>query len=237
MSKERPILFSAPMVRAILEGRKTQTRRIVKPQPVSNGYAFEAATSEIRCHCDYLPPDCLVQPPHYDHPFLDQPERMCPYGEPGDRLWVRETFVVQASCDGDEPPYDDGRPLKRYDTASERDWSQPHYRATDPAPELWCDRHDGGPCCHWKPAIHMPRWASRITLRVTSIRVERLQAIADADARAEGIDPATVDTHRPYRFGFSPRESFAALWDSINGERASWSSNPWIWRIEFEVER
>jgi hypothetical protein len=200
--KERPILFSAPMVRAILEGRKTQTRRLVGPRHVM----------------------CVGRPELAD----------CPYGEPGDRLWVRETFAIECSVDGiDQPlPHDDGRPHRRHHHEhGESWWQQPHYRATDPAPELCITDKDGYevPGVQWKPSIHMPRWASRITLRVTSVRVERLQAITESDAWAEGVHPdwCGVDEH-------GPRASFSALWDQINGARASWDSDPWVWVIGFE---
>ncbi len=205
--KERPILFSGPMVRALLDGRKTQTRRVVKPQPVSNGYEFRAATGEILCHCDYLPPDCLVQPPHYDHPFRDRPERMCPYGEPGDRLWVRETWAGHESDDDVSP--------KSIPAA----WSSPPvwYAATE------TDHRGRG---RWRPSIHMPRWASRITLAVTSVRVKRLQDVTEDDARAEGVTPL------PFGRGVQTyRDAFAGLWDVINGARAPWASNLWVWVI------
>jgi hypothetical protein len=178
--KERPILFSGPMVRAILDGQKTQTRRIVKPQPSIEG-----------------------QEPHLVR---------CPYGVPGDRLWVRETWG-------------EGGMTKPGDPAS--------YAADWP---------DAGAIRKWRPSIHMPRWASRIDLEVTAVRVERLQAITEEDARAEGA------AHRIARGGdlsgalegetpIQHVAHFRDLWDSINGERTPWASNPWVWVVSFKRVR
>lgn len=174
--KERPILFSAPMVRAILEGRKTQTRRVIKPQPES-----------------HLDPDSVKGA--WESGFIDV---KCPYGQPGDRLWVRETFAWLP--DGLNADQNHGR----Y-----------HYRA------------DGDLAVKWQPSIHMPRIASRITLRIKDVRVERLQDISDADALAEGVDQTNTSIR-----GYAA-ERFKRLWSSINGAD-SWHSNPWVWVIEFK---
>lgn len=244
--RERPILFSAPMVRAILEGRKTQTRRVVK-HPRGGTFDIENGRPVAEC--------------------TDGETRSidCPYGQPGDRLWVRETFAIETSVEGrSQPlPHADGRPVKY---APEDDgegfepaWRQPHYRATDAAPGLTCERvgcaqcrdSDMGP--HWQPSIHMPRWASRITLEVTGVRVERLQSISDQDIVAEGVTVpvdaesgnALVDVSTKDGPGSflsrdqirSPtaivRAHWAALWCSING-RKSWAANPWVWVVEFK---
>lgn len=172
--KERPILFSAPMVRALLDGRKTQTRRVVKPQPT--------ATREEAIRTYGKGGTFILEAGFFGV--------RCPYGQLGDRLWVRETW---GACAG-----------------------SPVYRADDNAT---CP--DGG---RWKPSIHMPRWASRITLEVTGVRVERLQDISEEDAIAEGVPEQRGD---PW--------AFQCLWDSINGarERCSWAANPWVWAITF----
>ena len=173
--KERPILFSAPMVRAILAGTKTQTRRVVKPQPASvPGYREGDALN------------CNGKPV------------MCPHGHTGDRIWVREAHVIVG-------PGDIGYGITV-------DHPVARYRATEP--DLFVV---GG----WRPSIHMPRWASRITLEITGIRVERLNDISDDDAIAEGManDDAWYDYMR--------------LWEQINGP-GSWEANPWVWVISFK---
>lgn len=187
--KERPILFSTPMVRAILNGSKTQTRRIVKPQPfeVRHGLPFTM---------EGLPTRSIS----------------CPYGQAGDRLWVRETFGLY----GDKEQH------------------VLHYRAT---------HHRDGAGMGWKPSIHMPRWASRITLEITGVRVERLHEINESDAVAEGVERYTGDQNywRDYfanpngsdrRSCLTAKESFCSLWSEINGA-GSWDANPWVWCIEF----
>lgn len=183
---ERPILFSGPMVRAILAGRKTQTRRLVKPQPEQGIW---------KCGRSCLALGNAPPPP-------DGYERWCPYGLPGDRLWVRECWRELGSgqgADGKIPTY--------------------------PVPVGYAaDRGYSGP---WRPSIHMPRWASRLTLEVVGVRVERLHDISEADAQAEGCAPML--THADP----SAREQFESLWDSINGKRATWASNPWVWVVTF----
>jgi len=181
---DRPILFSAEMVRAILDGRKTQTRRAIKPVPTFNGGGA--------CH----DADALQQ--DYVEPYWVFPET-CKYGQPGDLLWVRETWARHAS-------------------------------GVDYAADFAAvSRPQAGP---WRPSIHMPRWASRITLRITDIRVERLQDISEDDARAEGCDPARwIDETDVGMEGY--REGFAKLWNKINGPGA-WEENPWVWVVAFE---
>lgn len=236
--RELPILFSGPMVRAILEGRKQQTRRVIKPQPridemgnfCWNGWNFGQGTGG-RPH---------VQAIASPIPSSKTKRVHCPYGAPGDRLWVKETHALEYCVDGNEPPYSDGRPVRR--ATDDPRWTQAHYRATDPAPDLCCERencaqcrdHDMGP--HWRPSIHMPRWASRITLEVTGVRVEQLQAISEADAKSEGCAPSwldaedneTVHAHSQPTY----RQGFARLWRDINGA-GSWDANPYVWVVEF----
>jgi len=210
---DRPILFRPEMVRAILDGRKTQTRRKMKVQP----------------H-----PDSIVTVEHYHQTVIDRHGDMqpgpeifgahwndgeqglrCPYGQPGDTLWVRESFAVQ--------------------------------------PELWADNHGPQPIHYTadqvigfagkpdlrqiedyrsKPSIHMPRWASRITLRITNIRVERLQDISEDDAKAEDAKPLDYAAHH-VAAGCGARIAFEQLWTTINGPGA-WEANPWVWVVGFE---
>jgi hypothetical protein len=191
--KEHPILFSDTMVRAILAGSKTQTRRIVKPQPL---WVYD---DTIPVKTQDADPKGAIR---------------CPYGVPGDRLWVRETWQALTEPNpshliAEKPqPGDDIR-----------------YRATEP--ETWI------PALPWRPSIHMPRWACRLVLEITDVRVERLQDISRQDALAEGIDmsaPQVASLVEEYR----PVIAFAGLWESINAKRAPWKSNPWVWVIEFE---
>lgn len=199
--KERPILFSAPMVRAIIEGRKTQTRRVVKPDPASDinpilvDGAWQWATRESR--------------------------RACPYGEPGDRLWVRETthrrpMLHLLTGEPLAPKYDGGA----Y-SADDEDVLTPEGFDIG----WWYSRK----VC---PAIHMPRLASRIDLEVTGVRVERLQDISNDDARAEGILPEYAESCIDHGHPFNAIPRFQLLWESSNGA-GSWDANPWVWVVEF----
>lgn len=269
-TKERPILFSGPMVRAILDGRKTQTRRLVKgPQPTGpflgcferNGrykaWLQDRPTSrEIICpygqpiwrqsprFADGSPPcdgwywvrwdaesaERLVwlarvadepQDDPRDHDVErwvwsetpnSEPESVCldvrepldiQWRRPGDRLWVRETWRVERFPSAPDAPHI-------------------HYRADQTA------EHEAYSAARmWKPSIFMPRWASRITLEVIGVRVERLQEISEVDAIAEGMQSPGIPA------AMSNRAAFARLWDDINGKRAPWASNPWVWVVEF----
>ncbi|CAN7316234.1 hypothetical protein [Acidovorax delafieldii] len=217
MSKERPILFSGPMVRALLNGSKTQTRRIVK------GRAFEWL------ECFNFTPEFVALPDN----------AMCPYGHPGDRLWVRETFYCD-HCFYPEgtPPIcywdaDKPRPAHTPEQIQQEraDMLDAMYYRADSDPEFEAPE---GPT-PWRPSIHMPRWASRITLEITGVRVERLQDISDADCVAEGCGalPAAIGCPMTSTPGETiPRAMFRALWESINGPD-SWAANPWVWAIEF----
>lgn len=202
--KEHPILFSAPMVRAILEGRKTQTRRVVKPQPTFDRRGVTAAGWAER--------DGLWMFPN----VAPEVRIRCPYGQPGDRLWVRETTHRRPMLN-----ILTGEPLApKYDGGA--------YSADD-QDVLTPDDFD---ICWWYsrkvcPAIHMPRWASRIDLEVTGVRVERLQDISEDDARAEGYAQ-----HGDAVDQMAPSSWFSGLWESINGP-GSWDANPWVWVVEF----
>ncbi|WP_312406520.1 hypothetical protein [Pseudomonas rhodesiae] len=206
--KERPILFSAPMVRAILEGRKTVTRREVKKQAALD---FLAVGFE---------PAFLALPGNAD---------LCPYGQPGDRLWVRETWY----CDHFEVqkgPY--LQPADMHDLDQSREDGELVYAADGLAPY-----EQEQPT--WKPSIHMPRWASRILLEITDVRVERLHDISEEQAKAEGVrlytDHAELGdwwhVEGIETYSADPRKSFELLWSSVGGD---WQANPWVWVVEFK---
>ena len=215
--KERPILFSGPMVRAILDGRKTQTRRAVKPQPHSKDVAFTASKK---------------WPNHwYLHAIGGSPtqdfigEFRCPYGQPGDRLWVRERCraeELESGLDGVRYDADNHfRPIENSQEASDR-WVHLYHYGKGKGKTV--------------PSVHMPRWACRIVADIVSVRVERLQDISHEDAIAEGVEPVGngwrnyLDSDRPF---LDPIHSFRSLWQSING-LDSWDMNPWDWVVEFE---
>jgi hypothetical protein len=207
--RERPILFSGPMVRAILDGRKTQTRRVVKPQP------------------DAGPNGTMVDLGGASFGLLDgslSGEWRCPFGAPGDRLWVRETFY----------DYDAGEPAPQGATDFHTDAlldERIEYRAT-PWTHEFADPEECGP---WTSSIHMPRWASRITLEVTDVRVGRVQAITAADCIAEGIASRGMDSNGPnIASAMMYIEDYKTLWDSLNAKRGyGWNVNPWAWAVSF----
>ncbi|MDN7544775.1 hypothetical protein [Burkholderia cenocepacia] len=205
---ERPILFSGPMVRGIIEGRKTQTRRIVFPP---NGYRW----------LDIEVGTMINDGGHKKH-ITDLPRR---HGVGGDRLWVRET------CRADE--LDSGLDGVRYPADGAFRAIEDSRDAAGRWVELYAYRGQTGATV---PAIHMPRWVSRITLEITSVRAERLQSISESDARDEGV---TIEDHhmRGYCAGaFRPPSirAFHDLWDSLNASRGyGWETNPWVWVVAF----
>lgn len=212
-NQERPILFSAPMILAILNGRKTQTRRVVKPQGA-------ILTDEMARNFGVRPPE-----------KQNQPVINCPYGQPGDMLWVRETWNHS------------NFPLGPYDENCEVFYRADYF--DDPlGPDL--ELSQDGIRRKWRPSIHMPRSASRITLEITAVRVERLHEISIQDAKQEGIEgQSDTGPWRNYlRRGYwhpegkdtAPICSYQSLWESINGE-SSWEANPWVWVIRFEVNQ
>ncbi len=220
---DRPTLFSAPMVRALLAGTKTQTRRVVKPQPIP-------ATTEVGTF--HHPDDDDGRGPRYwsggpdpENPGYSyiQPDWAipCPYGQPGNRLWVRENFRPIYPQD---LTYNNGQPIE-YDYAAT-------YKHGDRLGDFL------GIKPKWKPSIHMPRAASRITLEITGVRVERLQDITADDSMAEGIvrlpdGGYAADTDGRHYHAASAWYSYGSLWEAINGP-GSWEANPWVWVVEFK---
>lgn len=247
--KERPILFSGPMVRAVLDGRKSQTRRVVTDRhltrlglEIHDGIAF------------------TLEGGQWNGMFESGSPPWCPYGIPGDRLWVRETWrFADEDVVGFRADDSHGEQSERVRVLAERYWHRP----------------SGFAPLHWLPSIYMPRWASRITLQVEAVRVERLQDITGQDAKAEGCEPdwesfenATcdkegwdepeefdeecevegdwvnygrrlVETHEHEeweadRTNYALRLAFRNLWESINGP-GSWERNCWVWVVSFSV--
>lgn len=216
---EHPILFSDEMVRAIVDGYKTQTRRVIR----------------FPKHAYQQPDVSWIKSVHQDGRgnwvawSTDAPDLVdftkraypngegfkCPYGRPRDLLWVRETWS-QISF-----PDEDGAVEIAYRAD---DWLD-----DEPGPDI-----EGG----WRPSIHMPRWASRLTLEVINVRVERLQAISEEDVLAEGVKPTIPIRPEPFGSRSYNLESFVTVWDSINAKRGfSWKSNPWVWVVSFKVAR
>ena len=206
--KQRPILFSGPMVRALLDGSKTQTRRVAKAK-----------------HLSWIEGSVLN--------FLDGKwnQRPLPYGKPGDQLWVRETWQ--------------GPLLEEYEVDADADWQSANrihqyqnpahcaFAADGGSPPEFIDSDDNIQR-RWRPSIHMPRWASRITLEITGVRVERLQNISEADALAEGVsDTGAKILDSVANEVTGPIAEYSVLWESINGP-GSWDLNPWVWVVEFK---
>lgn len=234
MVKERPILFSAAMVRAILEGRKTVTRRVVKP-------AFPATVRELLPLAGSLD---YCMPCHPANPELpwEEEARTCPYGKPGDQLWVQETWGEVNLQDVPGIAYLAGGDVRelRHGRAvfSKRGWRVQSPKSRENRFQAFSGDLRLCAAGRWKPADKMPRWASRIILEVTDVRVERLKDITDEQAKAEGIAPLPCGR---YRCGhdeegvvtsLSPVTAFAWLWESINGA-GSWEANPWVWVVAF----
>lgn len=217
--KERPILFSGEMVRAILDGRKTQTRRVVKPKANEKWLDWITDKNGNRLYDSNGNKRLLIS-------SENGKEISCPYGVPGDLLWVRETHYRWTGC---------GAPPR---ANFNRD------RCYVDHPELLAMSRSGQIVS--VPSIHMPRWASRITLRVVDVRVERVQAISEGDAKAEGVTawPGQFEGQTYYQ-DYSKEDwnvpqhtaagSFRTLWDSINAARGfGWDANPWVWVVSFE---
>lgn len=218
------------MVRAILGGQKTQTRRVMKPR-----YTADRWTVWPHPGGGFMAVDC-PDAEQSRFPVIDTHGFVCPYGVPGDRLWVRETFVLEScrDCGPYPPPFKDGRPINRQQDDDWGEWwEQPHYRATDPIPELAYD-DSNEPGCRWKPSIFMPRWASRITLEITDVRVQRVQDVSAKDAVAEACLPGRHGMHTISLNHVSAFDAFRETWNAINAKRGlGWATNPWVWVVEF----
>ena len=224
-TKEHPILLSGPLVRAILDGRKTQTRRLIRSRQPKPGFAWR------KCLCGEIDPTdrpCLTCSVRYG---LEEPKYKV-----GDRLWVRESWM---------PGYDH----RSVDQGDDKSICEVIYRGAGdtnvsefrPAPddiaEEWSRNYseDGDDDPRWRPSIHMPRWASRLSLEVTEVRVQRIQEITEEDARAEGVHEhplgrAALDARGTHK------GAFLAVWEAINGARpgGSIAANPWAWAVSFK---
>ncbi|WP_122672574.1 hypothetical protein [Pseudomonas viridiflava] len=222
--KERPNLFSAPMVRAILSGQKTVTRRVVNFQPSDLSWSrrdhrFEylagRAVNGGELNGFYV----------YSTRHGSEWSARCPFGQPGDRLWVREAWQADEQVNAVAPrELSHGEPI--------------HYPADSAFKQTGCSMITIGKT---RQSIHMPRWVSRILLEITAVRVERLNAISDVQAMAEGVRLYTdhVELGNMYHvdgietYSAEPRKSFELLWSRINGAD-SWTANPWVWVVEFK---
>jgi hypothetical protein len=250
------------MVRALMGGTKTQTRRIVKPQPpMACHYVINDNQTAACCFGDQstkaslwcVPPTARSK----DHRLP------CPYGQPGDRLWVRERWRVGAWFEDDGlicvDYYADGHSRREMlDVPDEEQFNRLWVQSSDDANKRFGKQErykwqKGESPCRWRPSIHMPRWASRISLEITGVRVERLHDISEDDANAEGIEVCGVGGWRNYlwhgdhnapaktaegwahqfsNYHLNPVGSYSSLWESINGP-GSWDANPWVWALTF----
>lgn len=208
--KERGIIFNADMVRAILDGRKTQTRRIMKPQPTPcdyidwrgnarGGHVWPSNIFRTMLHVE-------GELQNGDGGWKGLVGDACLFGDIDDRLWVREAFQVGLCTE-----------------------STIAYKATHKPSDLEEGWHEK---IKWRPSIHMPRWASRILLEITGVRVERLQSISEEDAKAEGFDNSQSDAANSIGWFEKPIRAFRRAWENIYGADG-WDSNPWVWVIEF----
>lgn len=212
---ERPILFNAEMVNAILDGRKFQTRRIINPQPEfkeGTGFHWKGAMYGIGSN--------------YAETVRNFTNFSCPIGRVGDRLWVRETTIISPPNwlapddvldhpDVIKDPKGEYRVVQYVASNSDTDVPLKDYKFKK------------------TPSIHMPRWASRILLEITNVRVERLQIISDEDAKAEGFDYSTHPSAIEMGYAIGARTNFRHTWEEIYGANA-WNKNPWVWVVEFK---
>ena len=257
--KEHPIIFSTGMVRAILDGRKTQTRRVITKYNSVIGEGSDwnklcwngSQEYNDTCHHGHTEirkaPMPFVDSGNKNYQYLHVPYnfeknntiyRVYPKWDVGDVLWVRETFVLESDIDyryseTEIQQWANDRPVKTVDGGFDEGIYHliPHYKATEPEPNLvpW-GLDSHDDRTRWRPSIHMPRWASRINLEIKEIKVERVQDITIADIQAEGI------TMSPLVISDNNMIlEFHGLWDSINAKRSySWSQNPWVWVIKFK---
>lgn len=215
--KERPILFSASMVRALLDGSKTQTRRVVKLPHMNPLGVWEPMTIGGPNGGRTKAGETIPEQGSIWHTRTGD-GICCPYGQPGDRLWVRENGwerpdrtpkMMREGADTWRPYYFDADGLSFYDSADFKEWGFKR-----------------------RPSIHMPRWASRITLEITGVRVERLQEISEGDALAEGVSVHQNHHDKPRTSIYGPVQAYRDLWEQINGT-GSWDANPLVWVVEF----
>lgn len=218
---ERGMIFNGEMVRAILDGRKTQTRRIMKNQPEHSGLGLRRVIDSKNGSDDgkyfwSLSDACGLK--------IRSKSFTCPFGSVGDRIWVREAFRVHSRAT-------DVATLV-YKASERNSWTEQTHRV----PVSVCNKPATPE--KWKPSLHMPRWASRLLLEITDVRVERLREISQADAEAEGVGKLKKGFWKNYQpgwteFQLTARGSFATLWKSIYGDE-SWYADPWVWVIEFK---
>jgi hypothetical protein len=231
MAKERPILFKCEMVQAILDGRKTQTRRIVKRehQELLDMMAEDIEGSEPNSenlglkYQSYIDDNGKELGPEWCIHCVECPEEGViaigkGHGKPGDRLWVREAHAIvpRTAYTQSIGVQQTLRPDDDHDAAIYK--------------QGW-ERSRGG--IRWRPSIHMPRWASRITLEISAVRIERLQDLSDQDAEAEGVNGQKQAAEAGLDWYDKPRRAFQFLWQSIHGPE-SWETNPWVWVVEFK---
>lgn len=215
--KERPVIFNGEMVRAILDGRKTQTRRAISDRHL---HLIDVASQVGECY----PLESGIDHANSQSYYREH----CPFGQVGDRLWVRETFAVLGNEDG--CPIDwDGNLIKGDEKHAARIykascWQEPGNYGLWSIPDR-DTQYEGA----WRPSIHMPRWASRILLEITAVRVELLNDISEEDAKAEGVKVGVFPGHEHMMH----QVAFSELWQSIYGAE-SWRANPWVWVIEFK---
>lgn len=227
---ERPILFNSPMVRAIRENRKTQTRRTHGLDKIN------AEPDAWYCAWDKEGTFCFASKPGYSHELEDSQLIRCPYGVAGDRLWCRESHAI--FCVAEDRPdagvgYRADHPYNGDLSIGDGGYNFRSFEGASTVGEVALMVNSE----RWRPSIHMPRWASRDTLEVVSARPERLQDITEAGAKAEGCNPWPFNAEQPMTSGElgsdSPyRGGFAVLWDDIN-EGLTWFKNPWVWAVTF----
>jgi hypothetical protein len=222
---EHPILFSAPMIRAVLAGTKTQTRRVVT-------VPWNKSTRSLPYEPWWVDDDGKLLAQDEAGEFHPAEQAMAPYGGPGDRLWVRETWAPWS-----EHIEERGEADAIEDARKQMPWACIVYRADANGGHVNVKK--------WRPSIFLPRWASRMSLDVSDVRIERLQAITPEDILAEGV---VARAHHDPNLGKCPVSSFdgkayvdlrslwAAGWDSINGKKdgCAWADNPWVWRVAFK---